>query len=98
MRESQEGGLTSVSSDECSPETLAAAGERNSVLALCVRELGDRKALLLELRYREEMTFGEIAQEFGVVESAAHSMHARLLRTLRIRLEELGIFSLRDML
>jgi DNA-directed RNA polymerase specialized sigma24 family protein len=68
------------------------------VLESLLGDLRPKHVRLVQLRYSRGLTFVEIAGEFGVVESAVHAMHGRILRALREALLDRGIGSLSDIL
>jgi DNA-directed RNA polymerase specialized sigma24 family protein len=90
------GKPTAVMPAEASPEFQYAATERRRVLMSAFDGMAGKQISLIRLRYSRGMTFLEIAGEFGVVESAVHAMHGRILRALRDRLREQGIRSFTD--
>lgn len=83
---------------EVSPEFQCASAERPRLIEYSVCHLSLRHVRLIKLRHRLGLTFLEIAVDFGVVESAVHAMHGRILRTLREDLRKQGIDSLADIL
>lgn len=99
-----QGGLTAadlrkfVAAADASPEFQCASAERRWVIETSLGELGMKHRRLIDLRYRRGLTFLEIAGDFGVVESAVHAMHGRILRALRDGLLRQGIRSLADIL
>ena len=100
----EESGLTAADSDlfvapdETSPEYLCVAAERLRLVESAIGNLRSRHLRLVQMRYGRGMTFIEIAVAFGVVESAVHAMHGRILCALRETFERQGIKSLSDIL
>lgn len=87
-----------VAAADASPEFQCASAERRWVIERSMGELSLRHLRLIDLRYRRGLTFLEIAGDFGVVESAVHAMHGRILRALREALLRQGIRRLSDIL
>lgn len=61
----------------------ASAAEARAMLRPVVRRLSDRDRSLLRLRYFEECTQQEIAEEFGVTQTQVSRLLSKLLRDLR---------------
>jgi RNA polymerase sigma-70 factor (ECF subfamily) len=64
--------------------TAAAAPARSDALERCLQDLPDKSRRLLELRYEQALTLGEIARRVGSTLDAVH----KALSRLRTRLQE----------
>ncbi|QIX27568.1 sigma-70 family RNA polymerase sigma factor [Nocardioides sp. JQ2195] len=86
---SEQGGATVGESlaDSHSGEDSDAA-EARVMLQPVVRQLSSRDRELLRLRFFEELTQQEIANEFGVTQTQVSRLLSRVLRDLRCSLEE----------
>jgi len=87
-----------IAPEQDSPEFQLLETERRRVLEGCCAGLAAKHVQLIRMRYDEGLTFLEIAQHFGVVESAVHAMHARILCAMRSALLKQGINSLSQLL
>ena len=67
------------------------ARERREIVGAVVHKLGGRDALLVRLRYANELTFAEVGCAMGICEDAAFRLHGRMLERARVGLAEVGI-------
>jgi DNA-directed RNA polymerase specialized sigma24 family protein len=70
---------------------MQTARERHEIVGLVVGRLGSRDALLVRLRYANELTFAEIGRALGICEDAAFRAHGRMLERAREGLASMGI-------
>ena len=80
------------------PENEAIESECRRLIWLHVERLPQRQALLLHLRYENNLTLSEIARGWGRWPSSVCEMHARALAALRASLAEAGIEALSHIL
>lgn len=71
------------------PDTAATNADLRDRLWRAVATLPKRTQLILSLRWRQEMTFEEIAETVGVAPAAIRQIHSRALRQLRTEFPEL---------
>ncbi len=60
------------------------------ILLSCLQKLKDNERTVLELRYFEDMKFGEIAAMLGVTENNAKVLHHRAIQKLKDMLQMYG--------
>ena len=80
--------LAQVPSPGRDPEALAIADERKGMLASALRKLAENERLLLQLRFEEEMTLGQIATvlQMGNAQRVDRQIK-QILAALRVQLE-----------
>lgn len=83
----------SLADSRASAETLLAQKETADLLARAVSGLTREHRRILILRYQDDLTFSEIAQQLGVTEVSAHQMHSRALARLKQSCARLGLDS-----
>jgi DNA-directed RNA polymerase specialized sigma24 family protein len=75
---------------------MVAGRERREIVGIVVGRLGSRDALLVRLRYANELTFAEIGTALGICEDAAFRAHGRMLERAFVELGRLGIAGMRQ--
>ena len=78
------------SSEQATPTRIAASRDETAAVQDCLLTMSPRDQALIELRFRSEMTYGEIAAELDIpsddaARKAVRSAHARLLIKLRAK-------------
>ncbi len=66
----------------------------HSCLVQATAQLTERQRLVIQLRYRDELTFREISTRLEISEGAVSKLHRRALPALRTVLARMNILSL----
>jgi DNA-directed RNA polymerase specialized sigma subunit len=85
---------TLMAGEEFSPFILATIAQRRRILIACRSFLSEQQSLLLELRYEQDLTYLEIAQQFQTSEAAVWQMHGRIRIILAAELKRRSIVSI----
>ena len=88
--EDDEQGMDRLDADMPRPDDTASDDQRVRILARCMDELPSRRRLPISL-HLEGHTFREIGDMIEVSEEAARKLVSRGMKTLRARLQELGV-------
>jgi RNA polymerase sigma-70 factor, ECF subfamily len=72
------------------PDDLLDAAERATLVSSALDALPERARLAMHLRWREDMSYAEIADVLGITIKSVENSLARSLKALRARLEPLG--------
>lgn len=73
-----------------SPEESVENDERREILTAAIETLSERERLLLALYYKEELTLKEIGRVLKVSTARVSQIHARVLSSLRDKLQGAG--------
>lgn len=76
--------------DGCNPdpiEMITMTEARNRLIA-SLSSLGERELQILSLYYKEDLSFKEIGEVFGVTESRVCQLHSTLVKKLRIQMQD----------
>ncbi|MCU0647760.1 MAG: RNA polymerase sigma-70 factor [Gemmatimonadaceae bacterium] len=72
------------------PDELLDTTERTATVASALAALPERARLAMHLRWRDELSYAEIADVLGITVKSVENSLARSLKALRARVESLG--------
>jgi RNA polymerase sigma-70 factor (ECF subfamily) len=72
-----------LAAETSSPSAHAILGEELQLIERTLQNLGDRQRYVIELRHRDQLSFGEIAQRLDISTSAARQLWARAVKRLK---------------